>query len=138
MPDRKPLPEAFSIPRHAPPDEAHYAWLGRAERLLVAFEHSLPEPSSRTQVPSLGFILMVADYVWDSCGEQADFANFDVQGFVAHSHALLCATGVAKTFAYTLVAFYDFLVASQEISPPVAQAIESQLSAAAAQLAQRS
>jgi hypothetical protein len=137
MPDPKP-PAPSRVPCHALPNQAHYAWLERAERLLVAFENSLPEPSGPTPVPSLGFILMVADYLWDTCGEQADFAKLDVQGLVAHSHALLCVEGVAKTFAYTLLAFYDFLVASGEIELGLARAIESQLSAAAAQLAQRS
>jgi hypothetical protein len=69
MPEPKTLPQGFSAPCHAPPSDAHYAWLGRAERLLVAFENSLPAPSAATPVPSLGFILMVADYLCDRCRE---------------------------------------------------------------------
>jgi hypothetical protein len=138
MPDPKTLPQSFSVPCHALPNDAHYAWLGRAEGLLVAFEHSLPAPSAATPVPSLGFILMVADYLWDRCREEADFAKLDVQGFVAHNHVLLCVEGVAASFAMTLTAFYGFLAASGELDAALAKDIAAQLSAAAIQLGQRS
>jgi hypothetical protein len=137
MPDPKTLPQSFSVPCHAHPNDAHYAWLGRAERLLVAFEHSLPAPAA-TPVPSLGFILMVADYLWERCREEADFAKLDVQGFVAHNHVLLCVEGVAAAFASTLTAFYSFLAASAELDAALVNAIAAQLSAAALQLDERS
>jgi hypothetical protein len=138
MSEPKTPPHGFTVPCHAPPSAAHYAWLGRAEDLLLAFERSLPAASGAAPVPTLGFILMVADYLWDCWHEAADFAKLDVQGFVAHNHVLLCVEGVAEAFASTLTAFYGFLATSAELDAALAKDIAAQLSAAALQLAERS
>jgi hypothetical protein len=125
MPDPKTLPQSFMVASRHPPGPGHAVWLDRTERLLGKFEDSLPNEAS--QPHALGFILLLADHLWDELGEQADFARLDVHGLVVHCHALLCGAGVAASFANTLSAFYAFLARRQEIDAQAAAAIASQL-----------
>ena len=125
MSDPKTQPQPFVLSSQHPPGPAHAAWLDHTERLLASFENGLPPEAG--QPPALGFILLVADYLWDQHGEQANFARLDVCQLGAHCHALLCGAGVAWSFANTLAAFYAFLARQRELDAGVAAAIASQL-----------
>jgi hypothetical protein len=127
MPEPKTLPYGFTPSDHEAPSAAHYAWLGHAERLLSDFERDLPALAVGQAAPSLGFILMAADYLWDHHGEAAHYARLDVQAFSLRCQALLCREGVAVTFCDTLIAFYAYLSETREVDPGVAQAISAQL-----------
>lgn len=127
MPEPKTLPYGFTPPDHEQPSPAHCAWLDQAERLLSSFERTLTAPLPGQAAPSLGFVLMAADYLWDHHGEEAHFGKLDVQGFSTRCTALLCTEGVAESFTRTLIAFYGFLSETREVELGTAQAIHAQL-----------
>jgi hypothetical protein len=132
MPEPKTMPAGYRPPPEDAPSKAHYAWLARAERLLATYERQLPQ---RQAPPSLGFILMAADYLWDHHGEAADFAKLDLHGFALRSHALLQRPGIADAFCKTMVGFYAFLAEAREIEPGIAHALSAQLLALGDELA---
>jgi hypothetical protein len=136
MSEPKTLPQSFIVEPKNAPSAAHAAWLDHTERLLAAFERSLPAQTSGP--PSFGFVLLAADHIWDQQPEQADFAQLDVRGLVARCHPLLCGAGVAASFATTLATFYAFLVSVDEIDAGVAAAISALLLALPEEFERRS
>jgi hypothetical protein len=136
MSEPKTLPQSFVVEPNNLPNAAHAAWLDYTERLLAAFERSLPAQSGGPR--ELGFVLLAADHVWDQQPEQADFAQLDVRGLVTRCHPLLCGAGVAASCATTLATFYAFLASIDEIDVGVAAAISAQLLALPEEFERRS
>jgi hypothetical protein len=128
MPEPKTLPQHFGLPAPTPPNPSHDAWLTRAELLLASFERSnnrVRSPASAS--PSLGFIVMASDYLWDELAEAAEFGRLDVAGFTEHCRGLLAGEDTLSAFTDTLVAFYDFLAETDAVERELAHAITRQL-----------
>ena len=132
MTDPKTMPQSFGIPPEPSPNPAHASWLARTEQLLVEFEATLPNRDGEPL--ALGLILLVADHLWERRREQADFARFEVRELVERCGALLRGPVIARNFADTMSAFYDFLARSGRVSPETAAIIEAECRACAQEL----
>jgi hypothetical protein len=146
MPEPKTLPQHFGLPPVKPSNPSHDAWLARSETLVAAFERARSTGAAGTAgaaaagagAPelSLGFILMVADFLWDEHGEAADFGRLAVGAFIDRRHRLLETQAALSSFAVTLTDFYAFLVRSGAIDEARAQAVKSDLNDAVAEFTQ--
>jgi hypothetical protein len=133
MPEPKTLPQHFGLPPVKPSNPSHDAWLARSETLVAAFE--------RTRAPdadelSLGYILMVADYLWDEHGEAADFGRLAVGAFIDRRHRLLETQEALGSFAATLKEFYAFLVRNGAVDAARGQVLACELTDALADFTQ--
>jgi hypothetical protein len=95
------------------PDPQQDAWVVRTEALLANFEEAAPQYVT----PSLGFVIMAADFLWAKHRAQADFAKLDTRAFIAACRELLTTEEARHGFANTLCAFYQFLDARGLIDP---------------------
>jgi hypothetical protein len=131
MSEPKTAPQSFVVQVMAQPNAAHAVWLERTERLLAAFERSLP--AQRLDPLAPGFVLLAADYLWDEQAERADFARLDVNRLIARCSPLLSAIDIVHSFGKALAGFYAFLKQHGEIDPGAATIIAAQLRRATAE-----